>query len=104
MQNGASIDVLMFTRFIQVYLVFILFGRGFDFDSRLNDIWPAFVLALLTYDKPLSQHPTFCTLLALAASFVYLLDWSAWFQRWPLPTVFAAAVGKILDLLYTPHT
>jgi len=103
MQSGAT-AVLLSTRFAQVYFAFVLLGRGVDFDSRLSDVWPAFVLALLTYDKPLSQHPTFCSFFALAASLVYLLDWNAWFQRWPLPTVFAAAMGKMLDLLYTPHT
>lgn len=33
-----------------------------------------------------------CLIMALLTSVVYLLDWQAWWQRWPLPTVASVAV------------
>eukprot|EP00981_Chlorochromonas_danica_P007898 scaffold1900_cov183-Ochromonas_danica.AAC.4 len=38
-----------------------------------------------------------CLTVALLTSVVYLLDWQAWWQRWPLPTVASVAVTYTLS-------
>ena len=85
-------------RFLFISVVFILYGRGFDLNSRAEDIWPSFVLSILTYRHPILKF-TFCLTLSAAASMLYLMDWMVWYQEWPIPTVCGALVGSVIDHL-----
>lgn len=88
-----SCDVVIW-RFAIYYGLIIIYGRGFD----LQGLWPAFVLAVLLYRQPLDQL-NYCSILSLAASLMYIMDWNVWYQSWPIPTICGALVGKFLDHL-----
>lgn len=81
-------------RFFIYYALIVIYGRGID----VAGIWPAFLLAVLLHRQPL-DHPSFCNSMALFASLVYIMDWSVWYQAWPLPTVAGAMVGKLIDYI-----
>ena len=92
-------DGRLLGRFCLVYAAFFVFGRGLDLNSRLHDVWPSLLLAVLTYRRPILE-PTFCVGFSASASLLYIMDWQVWYQQWPLPTVCGALVGSLVDSLF----
>ena len=82
--------------FALVYASLFFYGRGWDQRSRLEDLLPSLLLALLTYRQPLLELNFFVAMTA-GASLLYLMDWNVWFQRFPIPTVCGALLGWLLD-------
>jgi len=99
MSRSESKFVYRFIRnFVLVYASLFFYGRGWDQRSRLEDLLPSLLLALLTYRQPLLELNFFVAMTA-GASLLYLMDWSVWFQRFPIPTVCGSVLGWLLDRL-----
>jgi hypothetical protein len=72
------------TSAVQVWIALILFGAGLDsiFIAVYISLWAEYKTALVA---------------VWGSSFILPLDWQVWYQKWPIPAMYAAAIGGIIE-------
>ena len=88
-------------RFVLLWFTLMLFGLP----PQFSDVWSILVLSGLLYRR---NYQEFLVLLnvcepaiamMILSSPLYLLDWNAWWQQWPIPTLTSACIGFGLDII-----